>query len=717
MNFNIVKQLATDLNLAIGQVKKTIKLLDEGNTIPFIARYRKEATGRLTEDKLRELEERLDYLRRLQAKKKKVITAITEQGKLTVQLKEEINAATSLQDVKDLYRPYKQRQKTRAAKAKEKGLEPLADLFLAQDITTGSVVERCQEFIDPKQELEDIASILQGVKDIIAQHVADQPKSRKLAREITFDKGKLVVKGKVDEITEYQTYYEFEEEIGKLAPYQILAINRGEHEDILKVKVVTLKEQIINNLKAEFITDKSIFKEVLEEAIDDAYHRLLAPAIAREVRSYLKEEAEEHAIDVFAKNLRNLLMQPPLIDKKVLAIDPAFRTGCKIAVLDKAGQLLKTTNIYPHEPQNKWQVAKEKLIDLITAYNLDVVAIGNGTACRETETLVSEVIAESLPKLRYVIVNEDGASVYSASPLAREEFPKLDVSLRGAISIGRRLQDPLAELVKINPKHLGVGLYQHDLNQSNLEEALEKVVESVVNYVGVDLNTASSALLEHIAGITSAVADKIVSYRHDKGEFTTRQELKNVYGIGPNRFTQAAGFLRIKAGDNPLDQTAIHPESYQVAQKLLAKIGFNASDLFNQEQRLELREKIKQVDLNDFVSQLEVGLATLQDIKEALLKPGRDPREEVSQSIFKRSILKLEDLEIGMILTGKVSNVVDFGAFVDIGVKEDGLVHISELSSDFVKDPLEVVAVGQTVKVKVLEINQVKGQISLTMVL
>ncbi|GAB6138997.1 Tex family protein [Halanaerobaculum tunisiense] len=704
MSLNIAQQLAARFDIEIGQVKATIKLLDAGNTIPFIARYRKEATGQLAEDTLRKLAKRLAYLRKLEDKKEQVIATIKEQGQLTADLKEEIIAATSLQQVKDLYRPFKPKRKTRANKAKEQGLAPVADLFLAQELEQGSVADICADYLAPDQGLAKLEDVLQGVRDIIAHRIADQPASRRLAREVAWQHGQLVVTNKVDQVTDYQTYYDFQESVSDLAPYQVLAINRGAKEDILQVKVVTLDQRIIAGLKDRFITNAdSIFKSQLELAIKEGYKRLLAPAIAREIRSDLTAQAEEHAINVFARNVKNLLLQPPLESRRVVAIDPALRTGCKVAVVDETGKLLTTDVIYPHAPQKKWQAAKNSLEQLINKYQSEVIAIGNGTASRATEELVSELISELDSQVEYIIVNEAGASVYSASPLAKDEFPELDVSLRGAVSIGRRLQDPLAELVKIAPKHLGVGLYQHDLPQGKLEEALEETVESVVNYVGVNLNTASSALLEYVAGITSSVADKIVEYRAKQGQFSSREELKEVYGIGPQRFKQAAGFLRIKGGTNPLDQTPIHPESYQIANKLLAQIDCQVTDL-------------KDLDLNSLADQLEVGQPTLVDIQQALLAPDRDPRDELPPPIFKEQILKLADLEPGMILQGKIRNVVDFGAFVDIGVKEDGLIHISELSSDYVTDPLEVVAVGEIVQVKVLDLDLEHNRISLTMV-
>ncbi|TDX44393.1 Tex family protein [Orenia marismortui] len=715
MSFNLEQQLAEELNLKVGQVKNTIELFDDGNTIPFIARYRKEITGSLDENQLRDLADRLSYLRNLEERKAEVINAIKKQGKLNEELKIKIKQASKLQKVEDLYRPYKKKRKTRASKAKEKGLEPLAETFLSQEPNSSSIKKLAQEFLDDKKELNNIEDVLQGVRDIIAEYVADDPYSRKAARELTFEYAKLISEGKTEDVSNYEIYYDYQEAIKKVPPYRTLAINRGEKEDILRVKVDTIEEEIINKLKENFILRESIFREEIEKAIEDGYSRLIAPAIEREVRSYLTDEAEEHAINVFAKNLRNLLLQPPLSKVRVLAIDPGFRTGCKVAALDEVGALLEYGTIYPHPPQKNFESAKVKLSKLVQKYDIDIISIGNGTACRETESLVVELIEELEVDLKYIIVNEAGASVYSASKLAGKEFPELDVSIRGAISIGRRLQDPLAELVKINPKHIGVGMYQHDVTQSKLETSLTDVVESVVNYVGVDLNTSSSALLEYVSGINSNVAKNIIKYREENGKFNTREELKEVYRLGPKTFTQAAGFLKIREGCNPLDQTAIHPESYHIAKELLEKIGANLNDLINRESLVELQNKLKNLDLSKLVEEVEVGLPTLKDIISSLLKPDRDPREELPKPIFRTDVLKMDDLKSGMILQGTIRNVVDFGAFVDIGVKQDGLVHISKLSDKFVKDPLDVVAIGDIVNVKILEIDMNRGRVSLTM--
>ncbi|MBM7623881.1 Tex family protein [Sporohalobacter salinus] len=711
----ISKELAIDLDLTAKQVKNTIELLDEGNTIPFIARYRKEVTGDLDETKLRELNERLEYLRNLAERKEKVIELIDDQDKLTSKLEEKIRQASKLQTVEDLYRPYRQKRKTRATKAKDKGLEPLAKQFLAQELENGSVKELATDYLNPEKELTEVEEVLQGARDIIAEYAADQPEVRQKARKLTFTRGSIISEVKEDEEDNYRDYHDYQEKIKGISPHQTLAINRGEDEDVLQVKVKAPDEDIIREIKRNIIKNQdTIFLEEIEEAIEDGYQRLVAPAIAREVRNKLTEEAEEHAINIFADNLRTLLLQPPVRDKRVLGIDPGFRTGSKVAAVDEIGNLLTTATIYPHPPQKKVIEAKQLLKEVIKDYDIDLIAIGNGTACRETEELVADIINDFELDVQYVIVNEAGASIYSASEVAQNEFPNLDVSLRGTISIARRLQDPLAELVKIEPKHLGVGMYQHDLNQGELNEALETVVESVVNYVGVNLNTASSSLLKYVAGVNTTVADNIVQWREENGKFSSRDELKDVYGIGPKTFTQAAGFLRIYNGEDKLAATAIHPESYSVAKDLLKKVRVKLDDLkFGQNQ--ELKESLNNLDFEELVDKLEVGLPTLLDIKEDLVKPGRDPREEMPKPIFKQKVMNWEDLKEGMILQGEVRNVVDFGAFIDIGVKEDGLVHISELSSEYVEDPLEIVKVGDVVKVKILEIDSARKRIALTM--
>ncbi|MBM7557178.1 Tex family protein [Halanaerobacter jeridensis] len=714
MSLDFTEQLASELNLEIGQVKRTIDLLEDGNTIPFIARYRKEVTGKLDEVQLRELKDRFEYLKELEDRKETVINAIAEQDKLTTELEDKIEQATKLQEVEDLYRPYKQKRRTRANKAKKKGLKPVAEFLLNQEQNIDSLQEFAQKFLNPEEEIETVEDVLAGARDIIAAKVAHDPQSRKLARKITFRDGKLVTKAKVEESTDYDVYYDYQSSIDKVKPHQTLAINRGEAEDVLQVKVKTKDGKIISRLENRFIAAEFKFTKQIKKAIQDGYDRLLFPAIEREVRSKLTEEAEEHAIDVFAENLNNLLLQSPLPDKKVVAIDPGFRTGCKVAAIDQVGDVLDTTVIYPHNSQEGWKTAKEELEQLIGEYNINIACIGNGTACRETEKLLAELISEVEQKLEYVIVDEAGASIYSASAVAREEFPDLDVAMRGAVSIGRRLQDPLAELVKIEPEHLGIGMYQHDISSSDLNEALETVVESVVNYVGVDLNTASKSLLEHVAGLSSSVAQKIVDYRSENGKFKDRQEVKDVYGVGPKTFTQAAGFLRIRDGLNLLDKTPIHPESYDLAKKLLNKIGHDINSLQSDDEMMDLKKQLKSLDIKKLAQNLEAGYPTLKDIKDALLKPGRDPREDLPKPIFRDDILEMDDLEPGQIVYGTVKNVVDFGAFVDIGVKEDGLVHISELSEEYVKDPLDFVAIGDIIKVKILEIDKQRKRIALS---
>ncbi|MGM0501311.1 MAG: Tex family protein [Bacillota bacterium] len=714
MSIDFTKQLAKELDLKVGQVSSTIDLLEDDNTIPFIARYRKEATGNLDEVQLRELADRFQYLKDLEERKETVLNAIAEQDKLTVELEQKIKKATKLQQVEDLYRPYKQKRRTRAYKAKEKGLEPVADFLLQQEQNIESLTNFAEQFINLEQEVETVADVLEGARDIIAAHVAHDPASRKLARETTFKQGKLTSTAKVDESSDYEVYYDYQELISKVKPHQTLAINRGEEEDILQVKVISKDKEIITRLEDKFIAAEFKFKEQLQEAIEDGYKRLLFPAVEREVRNKLTAVAEEHAIEVFAENLNNLLLQAPLPDTRVIAIDPGFRTGCKVAAVDEVGDLLATTVIYPHNSESGWNKAKDSLQELVEKYDINVICIGNGTACRETEELLAELIADIDRKLEYIIVDEAGASIYSASEVAREEFPDLDVAMRGAASIGRRLQDPLAELVKIDPQHLGIGMYQHDVDSSSLKESLTTVVESVVHHVGVDLNTASKSLLEYVSGLSSGVAGKIIAYRREHGKFENRQQLKDVYGIGPKTFTQAAGFLRIREGDNPLDKTPIHPESYQVTEELLSEINHNINSLLEEDKISDLKKQLKKLDIKKLVNDFEVGYPTLQDIKKALLRPGRDPRADLPKPIFRDDILKLEDLKEGQIVYGTVKNVVDFGAFVDIGVKEDGLVHISELSSEYVEDPLDFVAIGDIIKVKILKIDRQRKRIALS---
>ncbi|HHV27327.1 MAG TPA: RNA-binding transcriptional accessory protein [Tissierellia bacterium] len=692
--------LMKEFKLKSFQVNNTIRLIDEGNTIPFIARYRKEQTGELNDIVLRELNDRLNYLRNLENRQDEVIRLIEEQGKLTDDLKKEILNADTLQRVEDLYRPYKKKRRTRATKAKEKGLEPLANIIIDEEIEEGSLEKIASPFIDIEKGVESTEEAYNGAMDIIAEIVSDNAKFRKIIRKIFFEKGILkseVVDSK--ESTVYEMYYSYNEKVKTIPNHRILAINRGEKEKVLRVKILVPDEEILNILKREMIkNNRAITTEYLEMAIEDGYKRLIFPSIEREIRGALTERAEDEGIKVFSTNLKPLLMQPPIKNKVVMGVDPGFRTGCKVAVVDGTGKLLETTVVYPTEPQNQVEKTKTELKRLIDKHNVAIIAIGNGTASRETEQVVVEMLKELENKdVSYIIVSEAGASVYSASKIANEEFPGMDVSLRGAISIARRLQDPLAELVKIEPKHIGVGQYQHDLNQTKLNEALSGVVESSVNTVGVDLNTASTSLLKYVSGISNRVAANIVDYRDENGIFKNRKELLKVKGLGKKTFIQCAGFLRIPEGENPLDNTAVHPESYDIAEKILE------------------RDALDEVSLDSLSEELEVGIPTLKDIIEEIKKPGRDPRENMPKPIFRTDVLNIEDLKPDMVLTGTVRNVVDFGAFVDIGVKQDGLVHISKLSDKFVKHPMELVKIGDIVQVRVLDIDISKGKISLSM--
>ncbi len=715
--------IAEELKIKPIQVEGTVKLLDEGNTVPFIARYRKEVTGNLDELQIRQLEERLNYLRNLEKRKEEVIRLIAEQDKLTEELEEQIREATILQEVEDLYRPYRQKRRTRATKAKEKGLEPLAQLIWEQDTFSGSLEEYGKSYLDPEKELNNLDEVYQGARDIIAEWISDDAEIRKAIRKYSYEKGVLestVKKQELDEEGKYELYYEYKEAARKLPPHRVLAINRGEKEEILSVKLVLEEEKVYGIIKkrVQKNTD-NIFTDQLILALEDAYKRLIAPSIEREIRNSLTEKAEEHAIEVFSRNLKSLLLQAPFRDHVVMGIDPGFRTGSKVAVVDETGKLLATASIFPHPPQNEKEKAARLVLDLIEKYQVEAIAIGNGTASRETELFIAEIIKEYTKdrdkKLNYIIVNEAGASVYSASTLAREELPELDVAMRGAVSIARRLQDPLAELVKIEPRSIGVGLYQHDVDPNRLAESLGKVVESTVNYVGVDLNTASVALLQYVAGINTGVAKNIVKYREENGVFRSREDLKKVPRLGEKTFIQAAGFLRIPEGDNPLDNTPIHPESYGQTEKLLADLGHGAASLLDREKLANLRSSLAGLDLAAKASELEIGLLTLQDIVSALKQPGRDPRDELPAPIFRTDVLKMEDLKAEMVLQGTVRNVVDFGAFVDIGVEEDGLVHISELSDQYVENPLDYVQVGNIVTVKILSIDERRRRIALSM--
>ncbi len=711
--------IARELNLKAFQVANTVELLDTGNTVPFIARYRKEATGKLDEEQIRAIEERIKYLRMLEERKATILKSIEEQGKLTPELEQKIKASLKLQEVEDLYLPYRPKKRTRATIARERGLEPLAQLMLDQEIENRDPLECANQFVDPKKGVETAEEALAGARDIVAEVISDDAEVRKAIREKTRRTGFLCSEAKKGEVqSEYELYYDFREPIKHLVPHRILAINRGEKEEFLRVYIDVDENAMLDEIRKLYIKNRdSAFYEQMEIAIADAYKRLIAPSIEREVRHELTEAAEEHAIRVFAKNLKNLLLQPPVRDKIIMGIDPGYRTGCKVAVIDETGKYLEGDTIFPHPPHNKVFEAKTTLRRLIDKYQVDVIAIGNGTASRETEMLVADLIGEIKEaggkKVHYVIVNEAGASVYSASPIARKEFPDLEASMRGNISIARRLLDPLAELVKIDPKSIGVGLYQHDVNQKKLSEALNQVVESAVNLVGVDLNTASASLLKYVSGLTARTAENIVKYRDEHGKFRNREELKKVPGIGDIAFQQSAGFLRIPDGDNPLDNTSIHPESYQATHRLLEK--FQVLDRPARWRELPAEIRKQKIDLATLAEEIGVGEPTLEDILANLEKPGRDPRDEMPKPIFKSDVLKIEDLREGMILKGTVRNVVDFGAFVDIGIKRDGLVHVSEMGEKYVKDPHKVVAVGDVISVKVIGVDLERGRVKLSM--
>ncbi|WP_459170125.1 Tex family protein [Natronospora cellulosivora (SeqCode)] len=718
-----IKIISKELKLKENQVKGTISLLDEGNTVPFIARYRKEITGTLDEVQIREIEDRIDYLRNLEKRKEEIIRLIDEQDKLTEELEEKIKHANVLQEVEDLYRPYKQKRQTRATKAREKGLEPLADIIWEQNVFSGVLADYAKQYINPELDLESEEDVYQGALDIIAEWISDNAEIRKLIRTYSFNNSLIVsrVKDKdLDEEGKYEIYYDYKEGVLKLPPHRTLAINRGEKEEILHISLLINEDRVYEIIEKMVVKNKeNIFANKIRETIEDAYKRLIAPSIEREIRNKLSEKAEDHAIEVFSKNLKALLLQPPLKGQVVMAIDPGFRTGSKVCVVDETGKLLDTETIYPHPPQNELLKSKEKVRTLIKDYEVDSIAIGNGTAARETEFFVADLIKELKVDyqgdLNYIIVNEAGASVYSASPLAREEFPELDVAMRGAVSIARRLQDPLAELVKIEPRSIGVGLYQHDINAKRLEESLAKVVESAVNYVGVDLNTASVSLLKYVSGINSRVAKNIIKYREENGVFKSRIELKKVSRLGAKTYTQAAGFLRIMDGDNPLDNTPIHPESYKQSKVLLEDLGFSVAAIKSKDSVEKVRESLSSINIREKAKELEIGIPTLDDIISALKQPGRDPRDGLSKPIFRTDILKLEDLKEDMLIEGTVRNVVDFGAFVDIGVKEDGLVHISEMSHQYVNNPLDIVEVGDIVTVKVLSVDERRKRIALSM--
>ena len=714
----ITKTLENELNLANWQVEKVIKLIDDGNTIPFIARYRKDVTGSLNDETLRKFDERLKYLRNLEEKKEKVINRIDELGKLTDDLKDKIMNAKTQVELEDLYRPYKSKKRTKATIAREKGLEGLAKTILAQDVKE-SVKKIAKEYIN--SEVKTSEEAIEGAKDIIAEVISDNSEFRKKIRQNTFYTGQIQTKAKdKDSTTEYEIYYNYTEDLRKIPPHRILAINRAEKEGIIKGKIICETDEIIKYLNRHMLKNISSIPEkieynkfttpIIKESVEDSYKRLISPAIEREIRNYLTEKAEEKSIEVFAKNLNQLLMESPLSGKTILGWDPAFRTGCKLAIIDETGKVLDTSLIYPTEPQNKVKESIKTVRDLIDEYDINVIAIGNGTASRESEEIVAEIIKGT--KVEYIIVNEAGASVYSASKLADEEFPDFSEGERSAVSIARRLQDPLAELVKIDPKSIGVGQYQHDMNQKQLSEALTGVVEKVVNEVGVDLNTASYSLLNYISGIGNATAKNIIVYREENGSFTNRKELLNVKKLGKKTFEQCAGFVKINNPEYPLDNTTIHPESYEATYKLLKKLNYSAEDIGSKSLKLD------NINLEEISKELDIGMETLKDIIKELKKPGRDPREDMPKPILRKNVLSIDDLEVGMIMQGTVRNIVDFGAFVDIGVHQDGLVHISQLVADkYVKHPLDIVSVGDIVDVKVLDVDMKRNRIQLSMIL
>ncbi len=708
----IIKQVAKELSLSLKQVRTTSELLDEGNTIPFIARYRKEMTGELDENQLRSIEERIVYLRNLEDRKLEVIRIIEEQGKLTGELQKSITQAVKLQEVEDLYRPYRQKRKTRASVAKEKGLEPLAVWIWGQP-KQGDALQEAARYINAELGVEDAESALQGAKDILAENIADDAAIRAWIRRYTLDHGMLTSEAKdAQEESVYENYYDYRELAKKMPPHRILAINRGERENILKVGLEVQAEPAHRHMEGQIIRGASAVQDVLRAVIEDAYKRLIAPSIEREVRGELTEKGENQAISVFSANLRNLLLQPPIHGKRVLGVDPAYRTGCKLAVVDDTGKLLEVAVTYPTPPHNKKREAAEVFHRMIKQYDIGLIVIGNGTGSRETEQFVAEIIQENGDEsLVYLIVNEAGASVYSASKLAQDEFPDLDVAERSAASIARRVQDPLAELVKIDPKAIGVGQYQHDVSQKILEESLKAVVESAVNHVGVDVNTASPSLLSYVAGVNATIAKNIVKYREENGRFTNRRQLQKVPRLGAKTYEQCVGFMRIGEGENPLDRTPIHPESYKVVDQLFKELQVALDKLGTKELSVLLSEQQPE----QLAVKLDVGVPTLRDILDSLQRPGRDPREEMPLPIFRTDVLKIEDLVEGMELQGTVRNVIDFGAFVDIGIKSDGLVHISQLSNGYVKHPMDVVSVGDNVTVWVMNVDTKKGRVGLTM--
>ncbi|MBD3386793.1 S1 RNA-binding domain-containing protein [candidate division KSB1 bacterium] len=713
----IVEQIAAELNLAKHQIKNTIDLLDKDNTVPFIARYRKEVTGSLNEEQIRAIWDRIRYIRHMEERKATVLKSIAEQGKLTPKLESQIKAVTKLQEVEDLYLPYKPKRRTRGIIAREKGLEPLADLILKEEITKGDPIEYAKTFINAEKGVESAEQALTGASDIVAEIISEDAQIRKIIRKATLAGGFLSSKAKEPaNCQDYEIYKEFSEPVKTVPPHRILAINRGEREHFLQVSIDVSEKEMNQHIRKLYITNnESIFTDLLTAAIADAYRRLIAPAIEREIRKLLTERADNHAIQVFAKNLYALLMTPPMHNNYIMGIDPGYRTGCKVAVIDPTGKYLQGDTIFPHPPQSRWQEAKETITEFIQAFNIKIVAIGNGTASRETEKLVAEILAELEIECHYTIVNEAGASVYSASPVAKKEFPQLDASMRGNISIARRLLDPLSELVKIDPKSIGVGLYQHDVDQNKLAETLDHVVESSVNQVGVDVNTASASLLKYIAGINKQVADRIVEYREQNGPFINRQQLQSIKGLGANAFTQSAGFMRIPNSDIFFDSTAVHPESYVVTERLLRHLGLEIKAVRARGSIVREKVESKKISMQTLTEICGCGIETLMDIIDSLEKPNRDPRDEMPKPILRNDVLSMDDLAPDMILKGTVRNVIDFGIFVDIGVKQDGLVHISQLSKKYIKHPLDIVSVGDIVTVRIINVDKERGRIGLSM--
>ncbi len=700
---HIISRLAKELNLNASQIQATVALIDEGNTVPFIARYRKEATGGLSDDQLRELSEQLSYLRNLEQRKEEVARLLTEMDQLTPEIERQLRATTTLQEVEDIYRPYRPKRRTRATMARERGLLPLAEQILAQ--TKSLLLQDLNAFVKPEQDVADTDAALAGALDIIAEIVSDDAEIRKKVRDLTYKKGVVSSSGASDRPSTYQMYFDFQEPVAKIVSHRILALNRGEKEDALQVKINAPEEQIISTMQANYIKPNSPTADLIAQAIEDSYKRLVAPSIEREIRNLLTEKAESQALDIFARNLKNLLLTPPVKGRVIMGFDPAYRTGCKVAVIDPSGKLLDHAICFPTPPQSNTEQAKHTLLSLIEKYQVDIISLGNGTASRESEKFLADLIKETSRPVSYVIVSEAGASVYSASKLGSEEFPDLDVSYRGAVSIARRLQDPLAELVKIDPKSLGVGQYQHDVNQKKLTEKLAGVVEDCVNSVGVDVNTASPSLLQYVSGITASVAQNIVKYREEQGLIKSRQELLTIPRLGPKTFEQCAGFLRIPESKNILDNTAVHPESYSVAEKIMTLYPLPELQ----------RKSFTKEEIPKLAQALNVGVPTLLDIVTELKKPGRDPREDLPSPMFRTDVLELKDLKPGMILWGTVRNITDFGAFIDIGVHQDGLAHISELSDRFVHSPFDIVNVGDVVKVRVLSVEPERNRIGLSL--